>query len=377
MAIKIDKKSKELEKEQSDNGIFDILNKDIQLFSKGLNDTRKEQIYTSLHALAKAGIPLAKALETVRDEMDKEGSKKILNDVLEQIIAGSSLSAAFKASNNFSNYEYLSIQIGEDTGKLTQILKELHLYFAQKVEQRRKLIGALSYPFVVISVAIVVVVFMLQVIVPLFADIFKRFGGNLPWITQTVLSISDFVKQYVWYLLLSLFAFVTVVFSQRKNKKLIQTKDVFLLKIPVIKELVLKIYLTRFCRSMALLIASNIPITKALGMLSEMISFYPISKGALVVKGAVLKGKPIHQGFKEAEIFPNKVIALVKIGEEVNKLEDMFIQLAEQYRQETEYQLQIFNSLLEPFLIIFLAVIIGVILVAMYLPIFQLSSQMI
>jgi len=381
MGIKIEQQQKvkpiKKKRQKEKTNLFDFLNKDIQLFEVKLNDTKKEQIYTSLYALLNSGIPIAQALETLKAELEKKKDQVILDELLQKVISGSSLSNAFKNSGHFTTYEYYSIKIGEESGRLNEILKELYLFYAQKVEQKRKLIGALSYPIVVLSVAAIVVVFMLEVIVPMFADIFKRFGGNLPWITKQVLFLSEFVKHNIWYLLIFIGSSITILFWQRNNMKFIQFRQKTLLKIPIINELILKIYLSRFCKSMALLTAARIPITSALDMLSQMISFYPLTQGAIEVKQLVLKGKPIHEGFASAKIFPNKIIALVKIGEEVNKLEDMFNQLAEQYRQETEYRLQIFNSLLEPFLIIFLALIIGIILVAMYLPIFQLSTQLV
>lgn len=382
MAIPINKNAskktiqKRTSKKTKNNGFFDFLNKDIQLFGNKINDVKKEQLYNGLHTLLNAGIPMAKVLETLVQEQENEKDKKIIQELADKIIAGSSLSQVFKNSGYFTEYEYYSLKIGEETGRFNIILFELKAFFAQKVAQRRKLIGALSYPFVVLSVAAVVVIFMLNVIVPMFADIFKRFGGDLPWITEQVLLASNLIKKYFVLVLLFFISLAFVIYKFKNHIYVVNSYYFMLAKTPVINKLILKIYLSRYCKTMALLNAAKIPITQALEMVSNMIAFKPISEASLIAQKEIMKGSSIYEAYNKSNFFPKKMLSFIKIGEEVNKLDAIFNELAEQFKQEAEYHLQVFNSLLEPILLIFLAIVVGLILIAMYLPIFKLSSEL-
>jgi type IV pilus assembly protein PilC len=353
----------------------EILNKEITLFGKSFSDKKKEQLYSSLHTLIDAGIDLSAVFQTIIDEQEKKEDQMIYKSIYASLVKGLSLSESFKNTKQFSEYEYYSIQIGEETGNLSEIFKEMQIYFHQKIEQKRKLIGALTYPIVVLMVAFLVVIFMLNVIVPMFVDVFKRFGGELPWLTQQVMNLSNFVNQYILFLVLLLIGIVLAYIKLQSKSWFRQKKDKLLLKIPLFGTLVHKIYLSRFCKTMSLLIKAEIPIVEALTLTSKMITFYPLEESVLKLKEGILKGKTLSEGMKEDALFTAKIKSLIKVGEEVNQLDIIFEKLASQYEKEVDYNIQLFNSILEPLLIIFLALVIGIILVAMYLPIFKLSSE--
>lgn len=377
MSIELKSNSKKSANSNKDSkkSIFDFMNKDISFFRNKVSEKKKEQLYSSLYTLLNAGIDVSAVFQTIIEEQEKPKDKIIYEEIYGYLVKGLSLSQSFKKSNKFSEYEYYSIQIGEETGNLSEIFNELQIYFNQKIEQKRKLIGALTYPAVVLSVAFLVVVFMLNVIVPMFADVFKRFGGELPWLTQQVMNLSNFVNHNIIWILLSVVVFASLYVSQRKNKWFQKATDQLLLKTPVIGQLAHRIYLSRFCKMMALLIKADLPLVDSLELLSKMISFYPIEESVLRIKEGVIKGKTLYQAMAIEPIFTSKIKSLVKIGEEVNQLDIMFEKLSEQYNKEVDYNIQLFNSILEPLLIIFLAIVIGLILVAMYLPIFKLSSE--
>lgn len=368
-------KKKKKNEQKEEKSLFDFMNKDISFFGNKLSDKKKEQLYNSMFTLINANLDISSVFETIIEEQEKEKDKVIFQELYAYIIKGSSLSQAFQKTGKFSEYEYYSIQIGEETGNLSEIFKEMQIYFNQKIEQKRKLVSAMSYPIVVLIVAFLVVIFMLNVIVPMFADIFIRFGGQLPWLTQKVMNLSNFVNQNLLGILIFILITITIYVSQRKKTWFIKFRDQALLRLPVIGPLTHKIYLSRFCKTMSLLISANLPLVASLELISKMIAFYPLEQSANNIRQSIIKGKTLYEGMETEKIFTAKIKSLVKIGEEVNQLDIMFSKLSEQYDKEVDYNIQMFNSVLEPLLIVFLAMVIGVILVAMYLPIFKLSTE--
>lgn len=365
----------EREKNGKEKDFFSFLNKDIQLFGNEISDKAKESFYLEMGMLLSAGIDIRNVLELVLNEKRKKNIQVVFEKLKEDIVKGSSLSGSLKNSNRFSEYEIFSVQIGEETGKLPEILRDLSLYYTKKIKQRRQIIAALTYPAIVSSFALVAVLFMLNFVVPMFADVFKRFGGELPWITKQILNLSESVKSGFWYFCALLLTVIVLLLSQRKKNWFRSLSGKLLLHTPVIGKLLHKIYLARFCNAMHVMIASKIPMLRAVGLIRQMISFYPIECTLEKVEQDILIGKTLHESLSFSTIYPQKMIALIKAGEEVNKLDFFFNQLYKQYNDETEYQSAILGNLLEPFIIIFLGMLVGVILIAMYLPLFQLGQN--
>lgn len=361
------------EKTRSDITAF--LNRDIQLFGNEINDKTREAFYLEMNMLLSAGIDIRNVLDLILSEKQKKSKQLIFEKIKQDIIKGASLSEAMKSSGKFSEYEYFSVQIGEETGKLPEILEELSAYYTKKIKQKRQIIAALTYPAIVSSFALIAVLFMLNFVVPMFADVFKRFGGELPGITKFILRLSESVKFGFWYFFFIISGTVILLFSQRRKTWFRQLSAKLIMNIPVIGKLVHKIYLSRFCNSMHLMIASRINMLRAITLIRQMISFFPIESTLLKVEEDIMHGKTLHESLSTFKIYPHKMIALIKAGEEVNKLDFFFKRLYEQYTDETEHQSAVLGNLLEPFIIIFLGVLVGIILIAMYLPLFKLGQS--
>lgn len=374
MAIEI-KQNKEKKTKSWINDINLFLQKDITLFGKSFSDKKKEKMYSSIYTLLNAKIDIAAVFEILIEEQETPKERKIYEGIYSFLVAGNSLSEAFQKTNQFTEYEYYSIKIGEETAHLTSVFNELQKFYSQKIEQKRKLIGALSYPIVVLIVAGVVVVFMLGVIVPMFADVLSRFGGELPWLTQQIMASSTFIKTHGFLLLLISLFVLFLYFYYSKKESFKAKRDFVALKIPIIGDLWHRVFLSRYAKAMNLLIHSNVPLIESLGLIEKMIAFYPLKKASKSLKKNIIKGKTLYEAMESESIFPAKMKSLIKVGEEVNQLDIMFQQLSEQLDKEINYKIQLFNSILEPLLIILLAIIVGVILVAMYLPIFKLSTE--
>jgi type IV pilus assembly protein PilC len=372
---KLNKQAKETESKNSTPTLSNLLNKEINLFGDHIKDKTKETFYLELSMLLSAGMDIRTILDLLLGEIKKKNERVVFGKIKYEIIKGASLSEALNSTKKFSEYEYFSVKIGEETGKLADVLKSLAIFYKKKISQRRRIIAALTYPVIITSFALIAVLFMLNFVVPMFADVFKRFGGELPAITKFILRASEVIKAGFWYIIFLMGALISFLFYQRKKQWFRSLFGKLILKTPVVGKLVHKIYLARFCNSMHLMISSKVTMLRAIRLMKQMIGFYPIECTLHKVEQDILGGKSLHQSLSAFPVYPLKMISLIKAGEEVNKLDFFFNTLFEQYTEETEHQTALLGNLLEPFIIIFLGLVVGVILIAMYLPLFQLGQN--
>lgn len=374
--IRLDKIHNKKEKETSSwlDRIILLMNRDIKLRNMAMNDQVRNAFYLELQVLLNAGIDIRTALELIEEEQKRQITKSLVNELKQQVISGKSLSMSMQHSKEFTAYEYYSIQIGEETGKLNTVLKELSTYYKAKIKLRRQLVSALTYPAVVLTTSFGAIFFMLNFIVPMFSDIFKRFGNDLPWITQKIVNISNILRGNLWFVLSFLLVSIVFIYTQRKKNWYRKYSSKFVLRLPIFGKLIQKIYLARFANSMSLLISARIPILRAIQLVNQMINFYPIEISLKKIEEDVMQGAPLHKSMQDFSVYPAKMISLIKVGEEVNKLDEFFAQISEQYTQEVEHQSSVISSLLEPIILLVLGTIVGVILISMYLPLFQMSS---
>ncbi|WP_226180716.1 type II secretion system F family protein [Hymenobacter lucidus] len=323
--------------------------------------------------LLSAGVDIKTALDIqVQQLTGKAGT--LLASIRDSVVAGSTLSEAAQQSGEFSAYEFYSLQIGEETGRLVSILQELAHYYARQIKQRRQLIQALAYPVLVMATAVGAVVFMLNFIVPMFSDVFRRFGGQLPPLTQTIVGLSAFVRGHVWLGMLSATGLLAAwrLFWRVPGYRYRMSQA--LLRVPILGPIVLRVYLVRLCSSLSLLSSAHVPLVQALALARQMIGFAPLVRALETVEAQIMQGTALHTSLAAFSFFEPRFIALVKVGEEVNQLGHFFSLLAQQYSDEVDHRAALLSSTLEPLIIIFLGLVVGLILVAMYLPIFQMSS---
>lgn len=354
---------------------INALNKDIS-WSKGLSDKKKYRLYSEISLLIIAGVDIRMAIELSLEGEKHKKTKVILQDLLDNIVNGSTLSESMQKTGNFTDYEFFSIKIGEESGNINEVLKDLASFYEDKIEFKRKLVSTFSYPLIVLSTALTAVFFMLNFIVPIFEDAFKRFGGDLPYLTQVVLSLSDGIQENGLLAIFIVLSLVIVIWSQRKQWWFRKYASLLLLKTPVIGSIAQKNYLARFCHSMALLTGVENPLVNSINLVRKMVSFYPLEKALEEIEQGIIRGNLFHKTLAEHDIFPLKMVSLIKVGEEVNKLSEVFMQLHKQYASETENSSKTIGSLMEPILIIFIGLFVGIILIAMYLPLFEIGSGM-
>ena len=356
---------------------FDIdalLKKEITLFGSSFSNKKKEAFYTELHVLLHAGLELKDALDLIAKEQRKEEDTKLFNGIINGLISGKNFSEALKEQEKFSDYEYYSIQIGERTGTLTKVIDELGNFFKRKNEQRRTVIGALSYPIIIMFTALVAVIFMMQFVVPMFAQIFKQNKVELPWITSKIIATSDFFRDYYWIFIVLILG---VLIGQRLVKDKLWYKKIstlIILKIPFVGEFFRKVKIAQFTQAISLLIGAKVPLLNGIQLTQKMISFYPLQNALTKIESDILMGKSLSESMSVHRVFDSKMSSLIKVAEETNQNQIIFERLTEQYNKEIEYKSKMLSSVLEPVIILFLGVIVATILIAMYIPMFDLSS---
>lgn len=350
------------------------LSKSDYFVPKKLNSKKKAFIYKDMATLLKAGIDFKTTLTIIRDQQKNQHIRNIIDNLLINVIKGKAFYEAMELSGNFTPYEIYSVKIGEETRRLDSILEELQKYFNRKTKLQKQIISILTYPAFIFILTLATLYFMLTYVVPLFESVFHQFNRELPMLTRYVISLSDNFN-----LIITVFLFIllsTIFFFQKLKKQQVFQKGFTsaLLKIPFFGKLVKEIYITRFCQSMALLLVSRTSLVESIGLVKKMIVFYPIEQALNVVEKDISKGIALGESLSKFKIFDANLISMVKVAEQVNQLDEMFITLASHYDAEVEHKTKVMGTVIEPMLILFIGGIVGVIMVAMYAPMFDLSE---
>lgn len=371
--FKLERTVKKTQSSLEKDWLNNLLQKDIA-FGKSFGNKKKEDFYSELAVLLKAGIQLKDAILLIQGNQKKEKYTLFFTEMGDALVAGNSFFEVLKNKPEFSEYEYYSIKIGEETGTLPRIVEELGRFYERKNEQRRSLMNALTYPIIILCTAILVVVFMLRMVVPMFEDIFKQNGVELPGITRMIISASNFIKDYGWLVLTSIGLLIILrnLFSKKNWFK--KGNDKFIQKLPYIGSFVTSVYLAQFTQAVALLTASKVPMLNSIQLVKKMINFHPLNEALKNVEKDVMSGQSFNESMAGNKIFDNKMISLVKVAEETNQTEYIFERLSQQYAIEVQQKSKLLSTLMEPIIIIVIGIFVGVILVSMYLPMFKLST---
>ncbi len=350
-----------------------MLNKEISISLFYNSNQFKSRFFSEMAVLLSSGMDIKKSLEIITAGISRQSERQTVENIFKIIVNGSSLSIALEKSKIFSPYDYFSIRIGEESGSLPTVLKELAIFYSKRISQKRQISGALTYPILVLCTTVLSLIFMLNFIVPMFEDVFKRFNGNLPAITRAVIVLSKSFSSYTLWIIIVIISISVVFFLNRKKLWFRKLSSSILLRMPVVGTIVKLTYITRFCQTLKLLLSSKIHLLDALGMIRQMIGFYPLEIALSDIKEKLTQGIALSETMNTYSIFDKKMIAMTKVAEEVNKLDLIYEQLFQQYSDELDTKIKTMNNLLEPILIIFVGGIVAVILISMYMPIFQMG----
>lgn len=328
-----------------------------------------------LASLLTAGLPLVQCLEALQDQTEDPVFQIIIRDVRLDISTGNSFSDAVKKFPRSFNSLFISmVEAGEASGGLAEILGKVASYFEASVKLTKKVKSAMTYPIAVIGLAIALVNVLLIFVIPVFADMFSDFGAKLPAPTQFLIDLSDFLKANFFYLLIGCYAVFWVMKRFVATPKGRRVKDNFLVKAPIFGNLIHKIALSRFCRTYATLIRSGVPILRTLEIVSAASNNVQIEDACDDIAKHVSQGGQVSEVLAANEFFPPMMKHMVKAGESTGNVDGMMTKISDFYDVEVDATVASLTSLIEPLLIVFLGVVVGGIVMAMFLPIFQLGA---
>ena len=340
-----------------------VKDKDLTVFTR--------QIATMIDA----GLPLVQSLEVLASQQPNKQFKRILTKIREDVEGGSTFAASIKRHPAVFTSLYMSmVEAGEAGGFLDTVLNRLAGYIEKSMTLRRKVKGAMIYPATIITVAVAVVIFLLIFVIPTFKALFEGFGAALPLPTRIVLELSRLVKTH---LLAGLGTLVGAVFGVRfyyrteKGKKVI---DSLLLRLPVIGQLIRKVSVAKFTRTLGTLVSSGVPILDGLNITARVAGNKVVEEAILETRSSIAEGKTIADPLGASGIFPPMVVQMISVGEQTGALDSMLAKIADFYDAEVDQAVANLTTLLEPIMIVFLGVVVGGVIIAMYLPIFKLVT---
>ncbi len=322
-----------------------------------------------------AGLPIIKCLGILSEQIKNKNFKSILINVTESVEAGSSLAEALKKHPNVFNELFVHmVEVGEVGGILDVVLRRLASYLEKAAALRRKVRGAMVYPVMVLSVATLAVSFLLIFVVPTFSRVFLEFGGELPAPTKVVIAISKFLRGNILFIIIAIIVGIFLFSRYYKTSAGRLSVDKFLLSLPVFGPLIQKTVIARFSRTLGTLIKSGVPILYALDVTSKTAGNRVIQNAILKSKERIAAGQNISDPLRETAVFPPMVVEMISVGEKSGALDSMLDKIADFYDEQVDQAVSNLTAAMEPMIIIFLGVIVGGIMVAMYMPMFTIVT---
>ena len=328
-----------------------------------------------LASMLEAGLPLVTALEALQDQTEDPVFQIIIREIRTDISRGNSFSlACSKYPKAFSNLFVSMVEAGEASGGLSEILGKVADYFESTSKLIKKVKSAMTYPVAVIGLAVILVNVLLIFVIPVFAEMFADFGKELPGPTQALIDLSDWLKGNILYVIGGGFVAFQLWTRFVKTPKGRRFQDNLLFRIPVFGNLLKKITLSRFCRTYATLLRSGVPILRCLEIVAASSGRTQIEDASRAISKAISEGGQVSETIARIPFFPPMIKHMSKAGEQTGNVDGMMNKISDFYDAETEAIISSLTSLIEPMLIVFLGVVVGGIVIAMFLPIFNLSS---
>jgi type IV pilus assembly protein PilC len=323
-----------------------------------------------------AGLPLVQCLEILGSQQEHKVFKRTLLQIRQDVESGSNLADSMRKHPKVFNDLYTNmVAAGEAGGILDTILQRLATYIEKSVKLNAQVKSAMIYPVAVISIAVIVVMIILWKVIPVFASLFDSLGAELPMPTRVVIALSDFLGDFWWLITILVIASVIAIRKYHGTYKGKRVLDNILLKAPVFGILLRKIAVARFCRTLATLTSSGVPILDGLQITARTAGNSIVEDAIMATRKSVEEGKTISEPLGDTDVFPAMVVQMIAVGEQTGALDTMLSKIADFYEDEVDIAVAGLMKLLEPVLIAFLGVAIGGIVIAMYMPMFSLIGQ--
>jgi type IV pilus assembly protein PilC len=332
-----------------------------------------------LATLIDAGLPLLRGLSVLGKQEKNPTLKKTLGQLADSVEAGSTFSEGLSQHPKIFNKLYINmVRAGEAGGVLDVTLNRLSEFMEKAEKIKGKIVGAMVYPAVIMVVALSILSFLMIVIVPKFAEIFDSMleGGKLPALTRFVMGISNIMSHNAHYIVLAVIAIIVAYKMVNKNPAGRLAIDKVKINAPIFGPLIRKIGIGRFSRTLGTLIASGVPILQALNIVRETAGNSVIANAVALIHDSVKEGERIVQPMEASKVFPPMVVSMVDVGEETGALPDMLTKVADVYDDEVDNAVGALTSMIEPIMIVFLAVMVGTIVIALFLPLIELMNKL-
>ncbi len=322
-----------------------------------------------------AGLPIIQCLDILQAQQENKTFKKMLKDIKESVESGQTLAEALKKyPNQFDALFVNMVAAGEAGGILDVILRRLAAYMEKAAKLKAQVKGAMTYPIVTILIAVVVVAVILVFVIPVFEEMFADFGKALPAPTQAVIGLSNFVKGNILWIIIGIVLFGIAFRQFYKTERGQAIIDDLMLKTPVVGVLIRKAAVARFTRTMGTMLASGVAILEALEIVARTAGNKTIEKAVYHVRSGIAEGQTIADPLTETGVFPPMVCQMIAVGESTGAIDAMMEKIADFYEDEVDQAVDNLTSLIEPFMLVFLGVVIGGLVIAMYLPIFKMAG---
>lgn len=339
-----------------------------------MSDQAKRDLFAQMHALLDAGLDISRMFYILLDEYDGKKEHELLSLLFEAVIRGNTLKDAMMQSGEFTDLDFNVIGIGEASGRLSYTMRFLTEYYTKKVLQSKALRSALSYPIMILCFAFIVLAFMLIVIVPTFSQVYSRMGGELPTLTKIMIGLSANAPLVLSASSFTVIAVIALCWSQRNTKSYQKVKSSIMMNIPLVSYIVKADAQCTICRLMYLLTSSGVTMLESLEMVSHSMSILNYKEAISLIEERIKGGVSLSSCLAEYPLlFNRKLTAMIRVGEESNRLGDMFDRSANQLSDDLDSSFKSLSTYIEPLMVILVGGIVAVILIAMYLPMFRIG----
>jgi len=348
---------------------------EINLFPEKVSEKDITIFFRQLSTMINAGVPLVQAFELAEKGSSNKALVKLLKDLRNELEGGVPLGETLrKFPNDFDTLSCALVQAGEQGGILDSILLRLCEYREKAQALKAKIKSAMVYPIAIVSVAFIVTAVWMIFVIPVFGSMFADFGAELPVPTQVAITMSNAFVEY-WYVVVFVpIAIITGIKQTYKTKAGHYQLDQLLLKMPILGDVLRKASVARFCRTFSTLTAAGVPVLESLNTVAETSGNVVVEEAILNAKESITQGQTLSAPLTASGIFPRMVTQMINIGEETGSMEEMLSKIADFYEQEVDTAVDNMTALMEPFIMAFLGIVIGGLVIAMYLPIFKMAS---
>jgi type IV pilus assembly protein PilC len=324
-----------------------------------------------------AGLPIIQCMDILHSQQENATFKKMLKSIKDQVESGSTLADSLKKyPSQFDDLFVNMVAAGEAGGILDTILRRLSAYMEKSAKLKSQVKGAMTYPIVTMVIAVAVVAIILVFVIPVFQEMFADMGGTLPTPTLIVVAMSEFVKSKIHWIIIGLIIFIYAFKKYYKTEKGRRMVDATVLRLPVFGILIRKVAVAKFTRTMGTMLSSGVAILEALDIVAKTAGNKSVEKAIYSVRSGISEGRTMADPLAESGVFPPMVCQMISVGESTGALDAMLQKIADFYEEEVDQAVDNLTALIEPFMLVFLGVVIGGLVISMYLPVFKMAGNL-